>query len=83
MSDPQRPEKPRTCPERITGTSTFDFRVLYSRKGKLHRWRLFSYGMQIDTGEEKTIEEAREASRLSKRHYMERCSNTVESFSFA
>lgn len=54
----------------MTGTSTFDFRVQYSRIGSLHRWRLFSFGVQVDTGSEKTIEQARQASRDAKQKYI-------------
>jgi len=53
----------------MSDSGKLHLRVQYSRKGKLHRWRLFTCDVQISTGTEWTIEEARAAAKKSRDEY--------------
>jgi len=44
----------------------FDFVMRFSKTGFHWRWRLFSFGTQVNTGEARTQAEARESARKAK-----------------
>ncbi len=49
-----------------------NFNTIYSRSGKMHRWRLFTYDQQIATGLEVKRRDARAASRAAKAEFLEK-----------